>query len=106
VENKTVYILGAKKEEFMGKQSLSVNISEKFLKRNFNESLNGLPVKERDYMIETAMRRLGISEQWHNAVAKGACYLDGARFWELVDIASTKKSPAHYFVACVCKEAR
>jgi hypothetical protein len=86
----------------------SMKFNEKFLKRNFNESLNKgtntLEVKERDYMIQTAMRRLKISAQWHDAVAKGACYLDGVRFWELVDIASSKNSPARYFVACCCKE--
>ena len=92
----------------MGRTTTSM-INEKFLKRNFKESMkegNGLSVKERDYMIRTAMERLAISEQWHNAVAKGACHLSGARFWELVDIASSKSKPAHYFVACVCKEAR
>lgn len=93
----------------MGNKATSMNISDKFLKRNFNDSMNrtnGLAVKERDYMISTAMRRLGISEQWHNAVARGACYLEGAKFWELVDIASSKNSPAHYFVACIGKEIK
>lgn len=94
----------------MGKK-VSMNINDKFLKRNFNdinESMKGnkLSTKERNYMIEAAMRRLDISNEWHDAVAKGACYLDGVRFWELVDIASSKNSPARYFVACVCREAR
>lgn len=90
----------------MGKAATSMRFNDKFLKRNFNESLNRLSVKERDYMISTAMKRLKVSAQWHNAVAKGACYLDGARFWELVDIAATKKSPAHYFVACIGRECQ
>lgn len=89
----------------------SMKFNEKPLKRgsmNINESMrvNDLEVKERDYMIRTAMNRLGISAQWHDAVAKGACYLDGVRFWELVDIAKNAKSPARYFVACVCRETR
>lgn len=91
----------------MGKKATSMIFNESFLKETSMKSLNktnGLAVKERDYMISAAMRRLGVSNQWHNAVAKGACYLDGARFWELVDIASSKNSPAHYFVACISKE--
>lgn len=94
----------------MGKTT-SMRINERASKRSFNEindsmKTNGLPTNERDYMISAAMQRLGISNEWHNAVAKGACYLDGARFWELVDIASSKKNPARYFVACVCRESR
>ena len=92
----------------MGKTATSMNLNEDSFKKNLNDSMKGrtnnLDVKERDYMISTAMRRLRISTQWHNAVARGACYLEGARFWELVDIASTKKSPAHYFVACIGRE--
>jgi hypothetical protein len=94
----------------MGNNRYSMNINEKFLKRNFNGSLKGrtnnLDTKERDYMISAAMQRLRVEARWHDAVAKGACYLDGTRFWELVDIASTKKSPAHYFVACIGRECQ
>ena len=94
----------------MGNNRCSMNLNEKFLKRNFNESLKGrtnnLDTKERDYMISAAMQRLRVEARWHDAVAKGACYLDGTRFWELVDIASTKKSPAHYFVACIGRECQ
>lgn len=94
----------------MGNNKHSMRFNEKFLKRNFNESLKGktndLDVKERDYMISAAMRRLHVEPRWHDAIAKGACYLDGVRFWELVDIASTKKSPAHYFVACIGRECQ
>lgn len=94
----------------MGNNKHSMRFNEKFLKRNFNESLKGktndLDVKERDYMISAAMRRLHVEPKWHDAIAKGACYLDGVRFWELVDIASTKKSPAHYFVACIGRECQ
>ena len=88
----------------------SMNINEDSFKKNLNESLKGktndLDVKERDYMISAAMRRLHVEPKWHDAIAKGACYLDGVRFWELVDIASTKKSPAHYFVACIGRECQ
>lgn len=93
----------------MGKQGNSMRFNESFLKETSMKSMNktnGLATKERDYMISAAMRRLGISDQWHNAVARGACYLDGAKFWELVDIASSKNSPAHYFVACIGKEIK
>ena len=94
----------------MGKTKHSMRFNEKFLKRNFNESLskvtNSLGVKERDYMIRTAMARLNISSEWHDAVAKGANYLDGVRFWELVDMARSKKSPARWFVACCCRECQ
>ena len=94
----------------MGNNRYSMNLNEKFLKRNFNESLKGrtnnLDTKERDYMISAAMQRLRVEARWHDAVAKGACYLDGTRFWELVDIASTKRSPAHYFVACIGRECQ
>lgn len=91
----------------------SMNINEDSFKKNLNEineslkdKTNNLDVDERNYMIRTAMTRLRISSEWHDAVAKGACYLDGVRFWELVDIASSKKSPAKYFVACCCREYR
>jgi hypothetical protein len=94
----------------MGKNRYSMNINEDSFKKNLNESLKGrtnnLDTDERNYMIDQAMKRLQVESRWHDAIAKGACYLDGVRFWELVDIASTKKSPAHYFVACVCRESR
>lgn len=94
----------------MGNNRYSMNINEDSFKKNLNESLKGktndLDVKERDYMISAAMRRLQVEPRWHDAIAKGACYLDGVRFWELVDIASTKKSPAHYFVACIGRECQ
>lgn len=94
----------------MGKNRYSMKFNEDSSKKNLNESMkgktNGIETKERDYMIQAAMRRLNISSQWHDAVAKGACYLDGPRFWELVDIAKSKKSPARYFVACCCRECQ
>ena len=97
----------------MGKNSTSVRfneINENSLKResmkSVNRATNNLSVKERDYMIRSAMVRLGVSEQWHDAIAKGACYLRGDRFWELVDCAMKAKKPANYFVACVNKELR
>lgn len=94
----------------MGKNRYSVRFNEDSSKKNLNESLyrktNTIDIKERDYMIRTAMRRLGISSEWHDAVAKGACYLDGVRFWELVDIATSKRYPDRWFVACCCRERR
>lgn len=94
----------------MGNKRTSMRINEDSFKKNLNESLKGrtnnLDVKERNYMITTAMARLRVESRWHDAIAKGANYLDGARFWELVDIASTKKSPAHYFVACIGRECQ
>jgi len=65
---------------------------------------NNLSTKERDYMISQAMRRLDISEQWAGTVKKAANYLDGVRFWELVDISESKRKPANYFVFCANKE--
>lgn len=94
----------------MGNNRYSMKFNEDSFKKNLNESLNGrtnnIDTKERNYMISTAMQRLHISNEWHDAVAKGACYLDGVRFWELVDMARTKKSPARWFVACCCRECR
>ena len=83
------------------------DINEDSFKKNLNESLkttNNLPIKERDYMISTAMRRLHIESKWHNAVARGACYLDGVRFWELVDYAEHARKPANCFVFCIGRE--
>ena len=94
----------------MGNNRYSMNISEDSFKKNLNESLKGrtnnLDTNERNYMISQAMKRLHVESRWHDAIARGACYLDGARFWELVDIASRKKSPANYFVACIGREIR
>jgi len=94
----------------MGNNSYSMRFNEDSFKKNLNEinesmkgRTNNLDVDERNYMIRTAMQRLHISSEWHNAVAKGACYLDGVRFWELVDMARTKNSPAKWFVACCCR---
>ena len=91
----------------------SMKFNEKFLKRNFNESsmnskpaTNNLPTQEREYMISTAMRRLGISNQWHDAVARGACYLQGDKYWMLVDCAMKANSPARYVVGAIGKELR
>lgn len=93
----------------MGKAT-SVNINDTLLKKSSMKSMsratNNLSVKERDYMIRSAMVRLRISPQWHDAVAKGACYLQGERFWELVDFAMKAKKPANYFVFCVNKELK
>jgi hypothetical protein len=93
----------------MGNKGTSMNINESFLKEtsmNINEKkvTNNLDTKERDYMIRTAMKRLGVSAQWHDAVARGACYLQGDRFWELVDHAMKARKPANYFVFCIGKE--
>ena len=94
----------------MGNNRHSMKFNEKFLKRNFNESLKGrtnsLDIKERDYMISAAMRRLNISSQWHDAVARGACYLSGDKFWQLVDSAQNPKIrlKANYFVKAISRE--
>jgi hypothetical protein len=37
-------------------------------------------------------------------VAKGANYLQGDRFWALVDQAMKARKPANYFVFCVNRE--
>lgn len=89
----------------------SVKFSEKSLKRDFNEfnesvNNNRLSVGERDYMISTAMRLLGISPEWHDAVARGANYLDGDKFWQLVDYARSPRirNKARYFVGAIGRE--
>lgn len=92
-------------------KATSMKINESFLKEtsmniNDKKATNNLDVKERDYMIQTAMKRLGISTQWHDAVARGACYLQGPRFWELVDCAMKARKPANYFVFCIGQELR
>lgn len=98
----------------MGSERHSMNsmkFNEKFLKRNFNEfndsinrETNKLNTKERDYMIQMAMQRLKIAPMWHDAVARGACYLAGDKFWQLVDCAMKAKKPANYFVGAIGRE--
>lgn len=90
-------------------KSVKSLINEKLLLRSsmINErELNDVPTKERDYMIERAMKRLGISSEWRRAVARGANYLPPAEFWRLVEDADrlAKQSKARYFVASVGKE--
>ena len=86
--------------------------NERFLKKSSNDNqmnhmkgTNHLKVKERDYMINTAMKRLGISDEWRPAVARGANYIPGERFWSLVDYATkARKSPARCFIKCINNE--
>lgn len=91
----------------MGNNRTSIEQLKKVNKENSIEQLkktNELSVKERDYMIRTAMRRLGITDEWSGTVKKAANYLDGVRFWDLVDIAQSKRKPANYFVFVANKE--
>ena len=86
----------------------SIEKSNKVTQLNQSNQLNGrtnnLSVKERDYMISQAMKRLTISTQWAGTVKKAANYLDGVRFWELVDMSESKFKPANYFIFCANKE--
>lgn len=98
----------------MGKKRYQMNqmtSNERFLKKSSNDNqmnhMNGtnhLSVKERDYMIRTAMSRLSIDSQWKPAVARGANYISGDKFWSLVDYATKAKCPARYFIKCLNKE--
>ena len=83
--------------------------NERFHKKSSNDNqmkgTNHLKAKERDYMINTAMKRLGISDEWRPAVARGANYIPGERFWSLVDYATkARKSPARCFIKCINNE--
>ena len=92
----------------MGNNRQSIEQLKKSNKVTSIEQLNGrannLTVKERDHMIRQAMKRLDISEQWSGTVKKAANYLDGVRFWELVDISESKRKPANYFVFIANRE--
>ena len=92
----------------MGNNRCSIEQLRKEETKDSIEQLNGktnnLTVKERDHMITQAMKRLGITDQWAGTVKKAANYLDGIRFWELVEIAESKRKPANYFVFCANKE--
>ena len=87
----------------------SYESNEKFLKETSNEyhmnhMNNRLSVKERDYMISKAMKKLGIIAPYKPAVAKAANYLDGDRFWQIYEYAQKAKSPAHYFIKAINRE--
>lgn len=89
----------------------SMKFNEKSLKRDFNEfndSMNEYSRDERDYMIEKAMKKLNISDRWRKAVARGACYLSGDKFWQLVEYAESPriKSKARYFIAGIGRELK
>lgn len=85
-----------------------MNSYENFLKRNSYESYekggNKLSVNERNYMIDKAVEKLGISERFRPAVAKAANYIDGVRFWTIFECAAKAHSPAHYFIKAINKE--
>lgn len=84
--------------------------NETFLKKSSNESndqmkrTNGLTVKERDYMIQTSMRRLGVEQRWKPVVARAANYVSAPRFWEIADYADKAKLKARCFIKCLNNE--
>lgn len=92
------------------KQASNDNSNERFLKESSNENqmnkrwTNHLAVKERDYMISKAMKRLQIDSHYQPAVAKAANYLDGDRFWQIFEYAEKAHSPAHYFIKAINRE--
>lgn len=65
---------------------------------------NGLSVKERDYMIQTSMKRLGVDPNWKPVVARAANYVSAPRFWEIADYASKARSKARCFIKCLNNE--
>ena len=92
-----------------------MNSYDNFSKRNSNDNsydsyesehlkgfkgkhLNELPVKERDYMIKTAMERCRVGERWRGVIARGANYIHGNRFWTLVEYSEKAKNPAKYLI--------
>lgn len=88
-------------------QMISNEISHK---RNSNESddhmkkTNSLSVNERDYMIQTSMRRLGVDQRWKPVVARAANYISGARFWEIAEYSAKANSKARCFIKCLNNE--
>lgn len=78
------------------------------LKRTSNESYerntNKLSVRERDYMIRTAIEKLRIGSPYHQAVKRSANYLTGDKFWTIFEFAQKSKNPAHYFIRAVNRE--
>lgn len=89
----------------------SMTFNEKSLKRDFsefNDSMNKYSRDERDYMINKAMRKLNISDKWRKAVARGACYLSGDKFWQLVSCAESPriKRKSNYFIASIGRELK
>ena len=88
----------------MKNTSMINEISYKKLSIINEKKTNGLSVGEVNYMIKTAMARLSIPAQFHDSTAKAANYLDGPRFWELVEKAESAGkrgyNPGKYFLAC------
>lgn len=88
----------------MWKSDIQLNQLKRFQRNLQLNQLNQLKRDERDYMIDSAIRKLNIAPEWYGAVKKAANYLPGDKYWTLVEYAKRAKRPDHYFIRAVNRE--